>query len=83
MTYGIFRFLVMSELSTKTAGAGSDSASPATAMKPALGGTFLPTHAEAFDYYERRRAEHPSACVHTPVNAQENNGAWAVCADPV
>ena len=44
---------------------------------------FFASQAEAFDYYERRRAEHPAGRVHRPVPAQEGDGAWAVCSDPV
>jgi hypothetical protein len=44
---------------------------------------FFATQAEALDYYERRRAEHPTGRVHRPVEAQEPPTAWAVCVDPV
>jgi hypothetical protein len=44
---------------------------------------YFGSHAEAFDYYERRRGEHPTGRVHPPVAAQEGDGAWAVCTDPV
>ena len=44
---------------------------------------FFSTHAEAFDYYQRRLAEHPTGHVHSPVEAMEGDGAWAVCVDPV
>ena len=44
---------------------------------------FFASRAEAFDYYERRRAEHPTGRVHPPVRAQENDSVWAVCTDPV
>jgi hypothetical protein len=39
--------------------------------------------AEAIDYAERRRAEHPTGRVHRPVQAHEPSLAWAVCVDPV
>ena len=41
------------------------------------------SQAEAFDFYERRRAEHPTGRVHRPVPPQEGDNAWAVCVDPV
>ena len=44
---------------------------------------FFQSQAEAFDYYERRRGEHPTGRVHPPVPAQEDDRAWAVCSDPV
>lgn len=44
---------------------------------------FFASQAEAFDYYERRRAEHPTGRVHRPVEAHEAPLAWAVCVDPV
>ena len=43
---------------------------------------FFTSQAEAFDYYERRRAEHPARRVHRPVEAQEPPLAWVVCLDP-
>jgi hypothetical protein len=43
---------------------------------------YFPSQAEAFDSYERRRAEHPTGRVHSPVLAPEGDGAWAVCVDP-
>jgi hypothetical protein len=36
----------------------------------------LPLSIEAFDYYERRRAEHPTGRVHQPMRDQENGGLW-------
>jgi len=44
---------------------------------------FFASQAEPFDYYERRRAEHPTGLVHRPVEAQEMDGARDVCVDPV
>jgi hypothetical protein len=44
---------------------------------------FFSGQAEAFDYYQRRLAEHPTGRVHAPVEAMEGDGAWAVCVDPV
>ena len=44
---------------------------------------FFPTEAEAFDSYERRRAELAAGRVYRPVEAQEPPLAWAVCVDPV
>jgi len=77
-----FSFWLCLNFLPKTVGAGS--ASPAAASDSELWAErFFSTHAEAFDYYERRSAEHPSARVHMPVHAQESDGAWAVCVDPV
>ena len=39
--------------------------------------------AEAFDYFERRRGEHPTGRVHRPVQSHEKPTVWAVCVDPV
>jgi hypothetical protein len=44
---------------------------------------FFTAQAEAFDYYERRRAEHPTGRVHRPVQSHEKPAAWVVCVDPV
>jgi hypothetical protein len=44
---------------------------------------FFDTQAEAFDYYEHRRHEHPTGRVHPPVASHEGDAVWAVCADPV
>jgi 2-methylcitrate dehydratase PrpD len=46
-------------------------------------GVEVECHTEAFDYYERRRAEHPTGRVHRPVRDQENRGLWVVCVEPV
>ena len=44
---------------------------------------FFSTRAAAFDYSERRRAEHPSGRLHSPVPDREGDGAWAVSTDTV
>ncbi len=44
---------------------------------------FFDNHAEAFDYYERRLAEHPTGRVHPPLASHEDAAVWAVCVDPV
>ena len=52
-------------------------------LKPAWAEKYFDNHTEAFDYYERRRAEHPTGRVHRPVQAHESLRIWAVCVDPV
>lgn len=52
-------------------------------LKPAWAEKFFDQHSEAFDYAERRRAEHPAGRVHRPVQSHETPAAWAVCVDPV
>ena len=44
---------------------------------------FFSSQAAAFDYYERRGAEHPTGRVHRAVEVQKPPLAWAVCVDPV
>src|ERR1700682_5451897 len=44
---------------------------------------FRSQHAEAFNYSERRQAEHPTGHVHRPVQSHEKPAVWAVCVDPV
>ena len=79
-----FRFLVMSELPAEDRRRWFRLRLPGDCHDSQLWAErFFSTHAEAFDYYERRSAEHPSARVHMPVHAQESDGAWAVCVDPV
>ena len=41
------------------------------------------SYTESFDSSKRRRGEHASGRVHPPVAAEEGDGAWAVCVDPV
>ena len=57
--------------------------SDARQLQPAWAEKYFDNFAEAFDYYERRRAEHPTGRVHRPVQAHEKPSAWAVCVDPV
>ena len=52
-------------------------------LKPAWAEKYFDNFAEAFDYYERRRTEHPAGRVHRPVQSHEAPLAWAVCVDPV
>ena len=54
-----------------------------TQLKPAWAEKYFDNHTEAFDYAERRRAEHPTGRVHRPVQAQEKPAAWVVCVEPV
>lgn len=44
---------------------------------------FFDRQSEAFDYYEHRRAEHPTGRVHPPIASAEDESIWAVCVDPV
>lgn len=44
---------------------------------------FFDSRTEAFDYYERRLAEHPAGRVHPPLASHEDAAVWAVCVDPV
>jgi hypothetical protein len=52
-------------------------------LKHAWAEKYFDNHTEAFDYYERRRAEHPTGRVHRPMRDQEDCGLWVVCVDPV
>jgi hypothetical protein len=52
-------------------------------LKPAWAEKYFDTFAEAFAYYELRRAEHPTGRVHRPVQSQEAPMAWVICVDPV
>jgi hypothetical protein len=52
-------------------------------LQPAWAEKYFDTHSEAFDYFERRRAEHPTGRVHRPIQSQEKPVVWAVCVDPV
>ena len=49
-------------------------------LKPAWAEKYFDNHSEAFDYYQRRRAEHPTGRVHRPVQSQEKpppgSSAW-------
>jgi len=40
-------------------------------LKPAWAEKYFDNHTEAFDYFERRRAEHPTGCVHRPAQSHE------------
>jgi hypothetical protein len=44
---------------------------------------FFDNHADAFDYFEKRRAEHPTGRAHPPLPSHEDEHVWAVCVDPV
>jgi len=50
-------------------------------LSPAWAEKYFDNHTEAFDYFERRRAEHPTGRVHRPVQSHEKPSAWAVCVD--
>ena len=64
--------------------AGTASSGPTKRqLKPAWAEKYFDNHTEAFDYSERRRAEHPTGRVHRPVQSHEKPAAWAVCVDPV
>jgi hypothetical protein len=52
-------------------------------LKPAWAEKYFDTHTEAFDYFEQRRAEHPTGRVQRPIQSQEKPDVWAVCVDPV
>jgi len=52
-------------------------------LQPAWAEKYFDTYAEAFDYSERRRAEHPTGRVYRPLQSQEKPAAWVVCVDPV
>jgi hypothetical protein len=52
-------------------------------LKPAWAEKYFDHHAEAYDYYQRRLAEHSTGRVHPPVHTQEKPDAWVVCVDPV
>ena len=52
-------------------------------LSPAWAEKYFDNHTEAFDYFERRRAEHPTGRVHRPVQSHEKPTVWAVCVDPV
>jgi len=52
-------------------------------LKPAWAEKYFATHTEAFDYFEHRRAEHPTGRVYRPIQSQEKPTVWAVCVDPV
>jgi len=51
-------------------------------LRPAWAEKYFDSFHEAFDYAERRRAEHPSRRVHRPVRSHESGHIWAVCVDP-
>ena len=55
----------------------------AARLQAAWAEKYFDNHAEAFDYYEHRYAEHPTGRVYRPVQAHEPPTAWAVCVDPV
>ena len=40
-------------------------------LSPAWAEKYFDNHTEAFDYFERRRAEHPTGRVHRPVQSHE------------
>jgi hypothetical protein len=42
-------------------------------LSPAWAEKYFDNHTEAFDYFERRRAEHPTGRVHRPVRAENSN----------
>ena len=48
-------------------------------LSPAWAEKYFDNHTEAFDYFERRRAEHPTGRVHRPVQSHEKPTVWAVC----
>ena len=52
-------------------------------LKPAWAEKYFDNHAEAFDYYERRRLEHPTGRVYRPLRDQETQTVWVVCVDPI
>jgi hypothetical protein len=52
-------------------------------LKPAWAEKYFDPHAEAYDSYQRRLAEHPTGRVHPSVHSQEKPAAWVVCVDPV
>ena len=52
-------------------------------LSPAWAEKYFDNHTEAFDYFERRRGEHPTGRVHRPVQSHEKPTVWAVCVDPV
>ena len=52
-------------------------------LKPVWAEKYFDNHAEAFDYYERRRAEHPTGRISRPLQSREKPPAWVVCVDPV
>ena len=52
-------------------------------LKPAWAEKYFDNFPEAFDYYERRRAEHPTGRASRPRQSQEKPPAWVVCVDPV
>jgi hypothetical protein len=51
-------------------------------LKPAWAEKYFDNHTEAFDYFEHRRAEHPTGRVYRPVQSHEKPAVWAVCVDP-
>ena len=52
-------------------------------LKPTWAEKYFDNHTESFDYYERRRSEHPAGRGHRPMRAHENQQIWVVCVDPV
>ena len=52
-------------------------------LRPAWAEKYFDNHTEAFDYAERRRAEHPTGRVSRPVQSHEKPAAWAIRVDPV
>jgi hypothetical protein len=52
-------------------------------QQPAWAEKYFDNHSEAFDYAERRRLEHPTGRVSSPVHSHEAPAIWAVCVDPV
>ena len=52
-------------------------------LKPAWAEKYFDNHTEAFDYAERRRAEHPPAASTGRSTPTNHPAAWAVCVDPV
>src|SRR3954452_9262123 len=45
-------------------------------LKPAWAEKYFDSHAEAFDYFERRRTEHPTGRVHRPLQSQDKPTVW-------
>src|SRR5260370_8203130 len=52
-------------------------------LSPAWAEKYFDNHTEAFDYFERRRSEHPTGRVHRPVQSHVKPTPWPASADPV
>jgi hypothetical protein len=52
-------------------------------LSPARAEKYFDNDTEAFDYFQRRLAGHPTGRVHRPVQSHEKPTVWAVCVDPV